>query len=141
MIEGVVPKRCRAQALIVIKNRSDGGYSFEGVFDSRHPGPGAREGGSAREKMTQVFETIFVTRLILSPLAERRAPIDRGERDIESEPESREVRRDFGTCIFTLRKGAKADLNTVVRELLRAPFLHYQTRSDVSGMYLVVSWL
>ena len=75
--------------------------SFEGVSDSRHPGPGAREGGSAREKMTQVFQAGMVTCLILSPRAERRAPIDRGERDIESEPERGRVRRDFGTCIFT----------------------------------------
>ena len=76
-------------------------HCFEGVSDSRHLGPGAREGGSAREKMTRVFQAGIVRCLTLSPRAERRAPIDRGERDIESEVGQPGIRRDFGTCIFT----------------------------------------
>ena len=30
---------------------------FEGVSDSRHPGPGARGGGSARENLRSVFRS------------------------------------------------------------------------------------
>ena len=46
-----------------------------------------------------IFGT-FVRCLILAFRAERRVPIDRGERDLESEVDSRRIRRDFGTSDF-----------------------------------------
>lgn len=99
-------------------NGSINDISFQGVFDSRHLGLGAREGGSKREKLTQVFETTFVTRLILSPLAERSAPIDRLARNVKSEPCS--VAEGFGEnvgkCDFAPYQGTKADLNTGAQE-------------------------
>ena len=62
----------------------------------------ARERGLCAGKSAIDFQKLIVRCLTRSFRAERRARIDRGERDIESEPESREVRRDFGMCIFTL---------------------------------------
>ena len=56
------------------------------------------------------FQTMIVSRLRLSFLAERRAPIDRGERDLSFPPGCGRIRLDFGRCIFTLEKEQKRRL-------------------------------
>ena len=61
----------------------------------------ARRGRLCGEKVTQVFQTIIVTAPIRSFRAERRAPIDRGDRDLKSEPGSARIPRGFGMSIFT----------------------------------------
>ena len=48
------------------------------------------------------FQTKIVMCLIRSFRTERRARIDRGERDIEFQPWALRIRRDFGMCISTL---------------------------------------
>ena len=89
----------------------DGCFSVESrraaYFDLREfPTPvildQARERGLCAGKSAIGFQKLIVRSLIRSFRAERRARIDRGARDLESEPGSREVRRDFGMCIFTL---------------------------------------
>ena len=62
----------------------------------------ARERGLCAGKPAIGFQKLIVRSLIRSFRAERRARIDRGERDIESEVSALVVRRDFGMCIFTL---------------------------------------
>ena len=65
--------------------------SFEGVTDSRHPGPGARGG----PEMQKAF-ALFVRRPFSTFRAEWRAPLDRGRRDLYFEPDRRRFRRGRG---------------------------------------------
>ena len=51
---------------------------------------------------------MFVTSLILAFRAERRARIDRGDRDLESGPCFRRIRHDLGTCDLTPLWGENA---------------------------------
>ena len=55
-----------------------------------------------------MFETMFVSSLILAFRAERRARIDRGDPDLESEVGSRRIRHDLGKCDLTPLWGENA---------------------------------
>ena len=78
---------------------------FEGVTDSRHPGPGARGrlldvkivyGGS----VPHVASTEFGSWVRWTFWAERRAGIDRGDRDLHSEARQTRIRLGWGEAIF-----------------------------------------
>ena len=95
------------------------GSSFEGVSDSRHPGPGARGGGSARESLRSIFR-----RRLFGALSVRFAR-NGGHGSIE-EREILNLRSRLlwygvisGCAFLHCKKGAKADLNTVAQEPCR----------------------
>ena len=91
-------------------------YSFEGVSDSRHPGPGAREGGSAREILRSIF------RRRLSPALSLRFARNGGYRSIEESEILNLSTSPEGFGVISGRaflhgfKGRNADLNTVLRQ-------------------------
>ena len=86
--------------------------SFEGVSDSRHPGPGAREGGSAGGNLRSVF------RRSLCPALSDRFARNGGYGSIEESEilNLSPIAEGFGVisgCAFLhCKKGTKADLNT-----------------------------
>ena len=89
---------------------------FEGASDSRHPGPGAREGGSAREKMTQVFRR-RLSRALSVRFARNGGHGSIEEREILTLSYIAERLGVISGCAFLhCKKGTKADLNMVRQE-------------------------
>ena len=72
--------------------------------------------------MSANFETMLDNSTILSFRAERRARIDRGDRDLESEPDSRRIRHDLGKCDLTPLWGENAPrARLITRPLVSRP--------------------
>ena len=79
----------------------------------------------------------MVIRLIGLFRAEVRAGIDRGERDLESEPDRGGIPRDFGTTNFKRKKGKRHEKETTCSDsrLLGVPdFLRFPSVFDGFGL-------
>ena len=87
--------------------------------------------------MGPLFGRSRVRGLRLSFRAERRAGIDRGERDLHSEPDRGGIPRDFGTTNFKRKKGKRHEKETTCgapRTLGVPDFLRFPSVFDGFGL-------
>ena len=89
----------------------------------------ARERGLCAGKSAIGFQKLIVSCLIRSFRAERRARIDRGDRDLESEPDRGRIRHDLGKCDLTPLWGENAPR----ARLITLPRVHFGARSLDEG--------
>ena len=93
---------------------------FEGVTDSRHPGPGARGRLLDVKIVTGCASTKIVTKIgswvRWTFWAERRAAVFRGERDLHSEVGFFGIRLGWGEAIFRRYWRTKGHLRPGARE-------------------------